>query len=67
MVSLPPAEIPPHIAFALKYGTTKVQVENIKSSALPRTFNAATYGRHFKALLWVEEFQMEYAVRILAL
>ena len=67
MVPLPHAEIPAHITFALKYGTTRVQVENIKNSALPGTFDAATYGRHFKTLLWVEEFQMEYVVRILVL
>ncbi|KAF9648689.1 P-loop containing nucleoside triphosphate hydrolase protein [Thelephora ganbajun] len=58
-VLLPQAEIPAHIILALKYGSTKVQIESIKRSALPRTFEAATYGRHFKTLLWAEEFQME--------
>jgi len=67
VVPLPHAEIPTHISLALKHGSTRVQVENIKNTALPRSFDAATYGRHFKTLLWVEEFQMEYAVRILVL
>lgn len=64
VVPLPQAEIPAHITLALKYGSTKVQVENIERSALPRTLDATTYGRHFKALLWVEEFQMEYVTQV---
>lgn len=55
--------IPPHIARILESGSTKAQVENTKRSALPMSFDAATYGRHFKTLLWVEECQMEYAMR----
>lgn len=64
VVSLPQAAIPAHITSALKFGATKDQVENIKRSALPQTFDATTYGRHFKTLLWVEEFQMECIIQI---
>ena len=66
-VPLPQAVIPPSITLALKYGSTKIQVENIKRSALPKTFDATSYGRHFKTLLWAEEYQMEYAVQVLVL
>lgn len=66
-VPLPHAEIPGYITLALKYGTTKAQIENIQRSALPRTFDTANYGRHFKVLLWAEEFQMEYALQALVL
>ena len=66
-VPLPQAVIPPHITLVLKSGSTKAQVENIKRSALPKSFEAATYGRHFKALLWAEESQMEYAMQVLVL
>ena len=64
VVPLPQAGIPTHITSALKFGATKDQVENIKRSALPQILDATTYGRHFKTLLWVEEFQMECLIQI---
>ena len=66
-VDLPHATIPLHIALLLKHGATKVQVENIKRSALPKSFDAAAYGRHFKVLLWAEEFQMECVLHVFVL
>jgi helicase MOV-10 len=57
---LPKARIPKSLLSAL--GSTRSPFEGVKRMKnvfLPSTLNSDTYARHFKHLLWIEEFQME--------
>ncbi|KAF9440816.1 P-loop containing nucleoside triphosphate hydrolase protein, partial [Macrolepiota fuliginosa MF-IS2] len=58
---LPPAVIPTHLLSALSISSqpTKENLSSIRRGFLPATLDAETHGRHFKALLWIEEHQME--------
>jgi helicase MOV-10 len=63
---LPKALIPKSLLSAL--GTTRSSSEGVKRMKdvfLPSTLNGETYARHFKHLLWIEEFQMECVLLIL--
>ncbi|KAF9228744.1 RNA helicase [Gyrodon lividus] len=51
VVKLPPAR-PPST-------TVKRMSEQLRRVFLPRTFDASTYARQLKTLIWVEEFQSE--------
>lgn len=59
---LPRAAIPPHLlaTLALSSHPTRENLESIRRGFLPRVLDSETHGRHFKALLWVEEHKMEY-------
>ncbi|KAJ7150890.1 P-loop containing nucleoside triphosphate hydrolase protein [Mycena crocata] len=59
IVPLPKALIPTNVASALATGTTANIVANIRRLFLPPILDSKTYGRHFKHLLWIEEFRME--------
>ena len=64
VVPLPKATIPTqlHNILASSETTAKV-VSTVRKVFLPQDFNSDTYGRHFKQLLWVEEFKSEYVFR----
>ena len=57
---LPKALIPSYISSALKDGGSITNIiAQFRSSILPRSLEDVTYGRHFKALLWTEEYRSE--------
>ncbi|KAH9943568.1 P-loop containing nucleoside triphosphate hydrolase protein [Amylocystis lapponica] len=57
--TLPRASIPQNISLALSNGSTFRVVRQFRDTFLPSRLDGATYGRHFKALLWAEEYRME--------
>ncbi|KAJ7746485.1 P-loop containing nucleoside triphosphate hydrolase protein [Mycena maculata] len=59
VVPLPEAPIPNGLAAALSTGTTTDIVANLRRSYLPPILDSNTYPRHFKHLLWIEEYRME--------
>lgn len=62
VISLPKATIPTHLHNILASSeTTAKVVSTVRQVFMPQDFNSDTYGRHFKQLLWVEEFKSEYA------
>jgi helicase MOV-10 len=57
---LPTADIPkPLLSTLSSSGTFSEGIKRVKHVFLPSTLNSDTYARHFKHLLWIEEFQME--------
>ncbi|KAJ7484319.1 P-loop containing nucleoside triphosphate hydrolase protein [Mycena latifolia] len=56
---LPKAPIPNNLAAALSTGSTPTIVANLRRLYLPPILDSNTYARHFKHLLWIEEFRME--------
>ncbi|EEB90574.1 hypothetical protein MPER_11197, partial [Moniliophthora perniciosa FA553] len=44
---------------SLGNGNVKEVVAHLQKVYLPREFNGETFGKHFKHLLWAEEFQMD--------
>ncbi|KAK7047873.1 hypothetical protein VNI00_006201 [Paramarasmius palmivorus] len=65
--ALPRAKIPIHVERALGgSGSTKEIVEHLQKIYLPKILNGESYGKHFKHLLWAEEFQMDLSVPGLA-
>ncbi|KAF9440154.1 hypothetical protein P691DRAFT_783172, partial [Macrolepiota fuliginosa MF-IS2] len=58
---LPQAAIPSHLLSALSISSqpTKENLSSIQRGFLPAMLGAETHGRHFKALLWIEEHKME--------
>ncbi|KAJ6469382.1 P-loop containing nucleoside triphosphate hydrolase protein [Mycena sanguinolenta] len=59
VVPLPKAPIPVNLASALSTGSTTSIVANLRRVFLPSVLDSNTYARHFKHLLWIEEFRME--------
>ncbi|KAJ7669407.1 P-loop containing nucleoside triphosphate hydrolase protein [Mycena polygramma] len=59
VVPLPKAPIPSNLASALSTGSTTSIVTNVRRLYLPPLLDSNTYARHFKHLLWIEEFRME--------
>ncbi|KAJ6572162.1 P-loop containing nucleoside triphosphate hydrolase protein [Mycena capillaripes] len=57
--SLPQAPIPSHLASTLATGNTVNIVANVRRLYLPPVLDSSTYARHFKHLIWIEEFRME--------
>jgi helicase MOV-10 len=62
VTKLPRAAIPTHLlaTLALSSYPTRENLESIKRGFLPKLLDSETHGRHFKALLWIEEHKMEY-------
>ena len=60
VVRLPKAHIPTPLEDILssKLSVTKM-TERIKSVFMPLNFDSKSHGRHFKNLIWIEEFRME--------
>ncbi|KAF9226240.1 P-loop containing nucleoside triphosphate hydrolase protein [Gyrodon lividus] len=60
VVKLPPVTAPPSLVAVLSESSTvKGMTEQLRRIFLPKTFDASTYARHFKTLIWVEEFHSE--------
>ncbi|KAJ7931319.1 RNA helicase [Mycena leptocephala] len=59
VVPLPEAAIPSNLASTLSTGNTMSIVTNIRRLYLPPVLDSKTYARHFKHLLWIEEFRMK--------
>ena len=59
VVSLPESPIPGYISSALSQGSPDGIVSYFRKSLLPRVLDSTTYGRHFKHLLWAEEYRSE--------
>ncbi|KAJ6600007.1 P-loop containing nucleoside triphosphate hydrolase protein [Mycena vulgaris] len=59
VVPLPKAPIPNNLASTLSTGNTASIVANLRRLYLPPILDSNTYARHFKYLLWIEEFRME--------
>ncbi|KAF5356561.1 hypothetical protein D9758_008259 [Tetrapyrgos nigripes] len=53
------ASIPKPLYDHLAAGSTKEVVDNLQKMYLPPVVNSSTYSKHFKHLMWAEEFQME--------
>ena len=64
VVSLPHANIPGPLSSALSTSSSSDIISRIRRVFLPLVLDSETYGRHFKNLLWIEEFRMEYAFRL---
>ncbi|KAH7924376.1 P-loop containing nucleoside triphosphate hydrolase protein [Leucogyrophana mollusca] len=56
---LPKALPPTDLVAALSEQSTSKAIGHIQRIFLPKALDTNTYARHFKALLWVEEFRME--------
>ncbi|KAF7971347.1 hypothetical protein HWV62_21363 [Athelia sp. TMB] len=59
VVALCRADIPKALAVSLSTGPMHEVVSRVRRVFLPRIWDSSTYGRHFKNLLWVEEYRME--------
>lgn len=58
---LPRAEIPqPLLSILSGSETVSQQISHVRRVFIPNILNSDTYGRHFKHLLWIEEFKMEH-------
>lgn len=62
VVALPQAFVPKDLYRILSSGPVGQVIKEVRRAFLPRELIADTYGRHFKSLLWCEEFRMEYAL-----
>ncbi|KAK7046911.1 Rna helicase [Favolaschia claudopus] len=56
---LPKATIPPYLVPVLSTGSTTSIIDNLRRLYLPPVVDSNTYARHYKFLLWIEEFRME--------
>ncbi|KDR68388.1 hypothetical protein GALMADRAFT_78731 [Galerina marginata CBS 339.88] len=60
VVPLPKANMPTQLQFVLAGSeSTSRCTSHIRKVFLPASLTSNTYGRHFKLLLWIEEFKME--------
>lgn len=59
IVKLPESPIPGNIVSALSQGNISGIISHFAKSLLPKVLDHETYGRHFKYLLWAEEFRSE--------
>ena len=61
VVPLPHNRIPPYMTKILSSsGSLAATIRQFRGSILPGTLQDTTYGRHFKALLWAEEYRSEW-------
>ncbi|KIK60713.1 hypothetical protein GYMLUDRAFT_998794 [Collybiopsis luxurians FD-317 M1] len=47
------------ISRSLQTGSTKEILDRVRRLYLPPVVNSESYGKHFKYLVWIEEFQMD--------
>ncbi|TFK49292.1 P-loop containing nucleoside triphosphate hydrolase protein [Heliocybe sulcata] len=59
VVKLSHAHIPKNILSVLATGSTQDKAKNLRRTVLPTSLDVASYSRHFKTLLWVEEKRSE--------
>ena len=56
---LPAAAIPPRLHEVLATGKVDRIIQQLRASFLPTVFDSAGYSKHFKHLLWAEEYKSE--------
>lgn len=61
---LRPYRIPEVVASVLRENVPSDAVAQLRAGIWPKTFSAATHGRVFKLLLWIEEYRMERDLRV---
>lgn len=62
-VVLPTAAIPGHLFSALSNSDSAKKINHdVRRIFMPKQLNSDTYARHFKHLLWIEEFKMGWVV-----
>ena len=54
------ADIPKDLSVSLSTGSLAEVTARVRRVFLPQSWDSNTYARHFKNLLWVEEYRMEY-------
>ena len=59
---LPYANIPTYLHNVLSRGTDNEIVAQLRGGFLPRVFDSAGHSKHFKCLLWAEEYRSECVV-----
>ncbi|KAJ3561910.1 hypothetical protein NP233_g9904 [Leucocoprinus birnbaumii] len=61
VTKLPLANIPKHLLSTLSSSShaTRENLNSIQRAFLPRLLDSESHGRHFEALLWIEEHKME--------
>jgi helicase MOV-10 len=59
VVKLAHAHIPKNLSETLSTGSVSDVVGRVRRIFLPKVWDSATYSRHFKNLIWIEEHQME--------
>ena len=59
---LPQANIPRYMHDVLSRSNDKEVVGQLRGTFLPRVFDSANHSKHFKCLLWVEEYRSECVV-----
>ncbi|KAL4247242.1 DNA2/NAM7 helicase family protein [Abortiporus biennis] len=59
IVKLPLNLIPAYVSHALSRGTISSIVSHFQNSLLPRHLDSSNHGRHYKYLLWAEEYRSE--------
>jgi helicase MOV-10 len=60
IVTLAKAVIPGHLFAALASSNSVNKINhNVRHMFMPKELNSNTYAKHFKQLLWIEEFKME--------
>ncbi|KAL1743982.1 P-loop containing nucleoside triphosphate hydrolase protein [Schizophyllum fasciatum] len=61
---LPQAAIPRYLQDVLSRGSNDEIIGQLRNSFLPRNFNSEGHSKHFKCLLWAEEFRSERDLEI---
>lgn len=59
---LPQANIPRYMHDVLSRSNDKEVVGQLRGTFLPRVFDSTNHSKHFKCLLWVEEYRSECVV-----
>ncbi|KAL4247257.1 DNA2/NAM7 helicase family protein [Abortiporus biennis] len=64
ITKLPQFLIPEPVSKALSRGSTEGIIEHFRTSLLPSRLAETTYGRHFKYLLWAEEYRSDQDMQV---
>jgi helicase MOV-10 len=59
VVKLARSDIPIKLSAALSTGSTSDIIGRVRRMFLPNAWESSTYSRHFKHLIWIEEYKME--------
>jgi helicase MOV-10 len=58
-VKLPHSNIPNNLPEILASGSLSDIIGRVRRILFPKAWDTATYDRHFKNLIWIEEYRME--------
>lgn len=59
VISLPQSKIPGPLERTLGTGSVGQVISTVRDAFLPAVLNSDSYGRHFKNLVWCEEYRAE--------